>query len=105
MYKTLRFHNKLNLRHTTRRMSHDKSKKHTYHKSTCYTVQACSVQFEVDVLWLVPAQSWGWRRFWHLLSSAGNTCLSSQSLVPVITFRCHSCFPLRLSQFLGDGQD
>jgi len=73
-------------------MSHDKSKKHTfYQKSTCYSlVQACSAQFEVAVLWLVPAQSWGWRRFWHLLSSAGNTCLSSQSLVPVIAFRCHS---------------
>ena len=29
------------------------------------------------------------RLCWHLLSSAGNTCLSIQSLVLVMTFRCH----------------
>ena len=36
---------------------------------------------------------WFWagdlRRSWRLLSSTGNTCLSIQSLVPVIAFRCH----------------
>jgi hypothetical protein len=38
---------------------------------------------------LVPARSWGWRHCWHLLSSAGNTCLSIQSLVLAVKFRCH----------------
>jgi hypothetical protein len=52
-------------------------------------VKACSVQFEVAALWLVPARSWGWRRCWHLLSTAGNTCLSIQSLVLADKFRCH----------------
>jgi serine/threonine protein kinase len=30
---------------------------------------------------------------WHLLSLAGNTCLSIQSLVPQITVRCHFLLP------------
>jgi hypothetical protein len=30
-----------------------------------------------------------WRRCRQMLSAAGNTCLSIQSPVPVITFRCH----------------
>jgi len=43
-------------------------------------------------------RSYDLRLCWHLLSLAGNTCLSIQSLVPVITFRCyfivaHSAYP------------
>jgi hypothetical protein len=68
-------------------MSHDKLSTNTGNLSSpCHhlELQAWLVQFEVAVL-----HSWDWRRFWHLFSSLENTCLSIQSLVLTVTFRCH----------------
>jgi hypothetical protein len=97
IYKTQRFHN----RNETYATQQDWCPTINYQQTTATTGQYATilnykrgVQFEVAVLWLVPARSWGWRRCWHLLSRTGNTCLSIQSLVPVTTFRCHFLFPL-----------
>jgi hypothetical protein len=92
IYKTPRFYN----RNETYATQQDGCPTINYQQTTATTGQHTTilnykrgVRFEVAVLWFVPVRSWGWRRWWHVLSLTGNTCLSIQSLVPVTIFRCH----------------
>ena len=76
-------------------MSHDKSPTHTPASTDQPATRTTSVFRTIwssrPVIGSGPKlwRSCDLRRSWHLLSWAANTCLSNQSLVPVIAFRCH----------------
>jgi len=68
--------------------------------------EAWSVEPSCDWSLLQPRRSCDLQLSWHLLSAAGNTCLSVQSLVHVITFRCHflvahSAYPIVTGVYVG----
>ena len=61
-------------------------------QSVVYSDVLWSPQSKVGVLVWFRSQhrrSFDSLLFWHLLRSAGNSCLSIQSLVPWVTNRCH----------------
>jgi hypothetical protein len=106
--KTLRFHNR-NKTYATQlygcpTINHQRTPASTDQPATRTTSVFRTIWSSRPVIGSGPKlmRSCDLRRCWHLLSWAGNTCLSIQSVVPVIAFRCHLfVFPLRLSQFLG----